>query len=83
MEPQVDICFKREKDKKRRCCIDLVIFVVSILLAFVIGLKIGALTGLVAFLGTGAIVLFLVTLLILLIIRIIMLICCEKKKGCC
>ena len=83
MEPQVDICFKREKDKKRRrCCIDLVIFVVSILLAFGIGLIIGALTGLVTFLGIGAIVLFLVTLLILLIIRIIMLICC-KKKDCC
>lgn len=83
MEPQVDICFKREKDKKRRCCIDLVIFVVSILLAFGIGLIIGALTGVVAFLGIGAIVLFLVTLLILLIIRIIMLICCGKKKDCC
>ena len=82
MESQVDICFKREKDRKRRCCIDLVIFVVSILLAFGIGLIIGALTTLVTFLGIGAIVLFLVTLLILLIIRIIMLICC-KKKDCC
>lgn len=82
MEPQVDICFKREKNKKRRCCIDLVIFVISLLLAFGIGLIIGALTGLVTFLGIGAIVLFLVTLLVLLIIRIIMLICC-KKKDCC
>jgi len=82
MEPQVDICFKREKNKKRKCCIDLVIFVISVLLAFGIGVIIGALTGLVAFLGIGAIVLFLVTLLILLIIRIIMLICC-KKKDCC
>ena len=82
MEPQVDICFKREKNKKRRCCIDLVIFVISILLAFGIGVIIGALTGLVTFLGIGAIVLFLVTLLILLIIRVIMLICC-KKKDCC
>ena len=82
MESQVDICFKREKNKKRRCCIDLVIFVVSILLAFGIGLIIGALTTLVTFLGIGAIVLFLVTLLILLIIRIIMLIC-YKKKDCC
>lgn len=82
MEPQVDICFKREKNKKRRCCIDLVIFVISVLLAFGIGLIIGALTTLVAFLGIGAIVLFLVTLVILLIIRIIMLICC-KKKDCC
>ena len=82
MEPQVDICFKREKNKKRKCCIDLVIFVISVLLAFGIGVIIGALTGLVAFLGIGAIVLFLVTLLILLIIRIIMLICCKKKECC-
>ena len=82
MEQQVDICFKREKNKKRRCCIDLVIFVISILLAFGIGLIIGALTGLVTFLGIGAIVLFLVTLLVLLIIRIIMLICCKKKECC-
>ena len=82
MESQVDICFKREKNKKRRCCIDLVIFIVSILLAFGIGLIIGALTTLVTFLGIGAIVLFLVTLLILLIIRIIMLICCKKKECC-
>lgn len=80
MEPQVDICFK--KDKKRRCCIDLVIFVVAILLAFGIGVIIGSATGLVNFLGIGAIVLFLVTLLVLLIIRIIMLVCC-KKRDCC
>lgn len=81
MEPQVvDICFK--KDKKRKCCMDLVIFVISILLTFAIGLIIGALTGLASFLGIGAIVLFLVTLLVLLAIRIIMLIC-NKKKSCC
>lgn len=82
MEPQVDICFKKEKDKKRKCCVDLVIFVISILLAFVIGLIIGALTGLVTFLGIGAIVLFLTTLLALLAIRIIMLICCKNIKCC-
>lgn len=79
MEQQVDICFKKEKDCKRRCCVDLVIFIISILIAFVIGLIIGALTGLVTFLGIGAIVLFLITLFALLAIRIIMLICCGKK----
>lgn len=82
MEPQVDICFKKEKNRKRRCCIDLVIFIISILLTFGIGLIIGAFTDFVSFLGIGAIVLFLTTLLVLLIIRIIMLICC-KKKDCC
>ena len=36
MEPQVDICFK--KDKKRRCCMDIAIFILVIFIAFVIGL---------------------------------------------
>ena len=79
MEPQVDVCFK--KDKKRRCCIDLVIFIVSILIAFVVGLLIGNLTGFVPFLGTGAITLFTATLVLILLVRIIMIICCDKK--CC
>ena len=79
MEPQVDVCFK--KDKKRRCCIDLVIFIISIIIAFVVGLIIGNLTGLVTFLGIGAIVLFLATLVLILLVRIIMNICCNKK--CC
>ncbi len=79
MEPQVDICFK--KDKKRKCCIDLVIFIISILIAFVVGLIIGNLTGLVTFLGIGAIVLFLATLLLILIVRIIIMIC--NKRKCC
>lgn len=79
MEPQVDICFK--KDKKGKCCIDLVIFIIAILIGFVAGLLIGNLTELVTFLGTGAIVLFLATLLIFIIVRVIMLIC--NKNKCC
>ena len=39
------------------------------------------LTGLVTFLGTGAIALFLATLVLLLIVRVIMLICNRNK--CC
>ena len=46
MEPQVEVCCK--KTRRIRCCIDLVIFIVSIIIAFVAGLLIGALTGLVA-----------------------------------
>lgn len=78
MEPQVDICFKREK--KRKCCVEIAIFITIVLVAFVVGLIIGALTGLADFLGTGAIVLFLATLLILLIIEIAILICCRKRN---
>jgi len=79
MEPQVDICFK--KDKRRKCCIDLVIFIISILVSFVAGLLIGSLTGFVEFLGTGAIVLFVTTLFLILLIRIIIMLC-ENKKCC-
>lgn len=78
MEPQVDICFK--KDKKRRCCMDIAIFILVILVAFVIGLIIGTLTDLISLLGLGAVILFLVTLVILLIIEVIMLICCRRKN---
>ena len=77
MEPQVDICFKKEK--KRKCCMEIAIFIIVVLLAFVVGLIIGALTGLVEFLGTGAIVLSLATLIVLLIIEIAMLICCRRR----
>lgn len=79
MEPQVDICFK--KDKKRRCCVDLVIFIISILITLVLGIVVGALTNLVPFLGIGAVVVLLAILLILLLIRIIML-ACNKKENC-
>lgn len=78
MEPQVDICFKREK--KRKCCVEIAIFITIILVAFVVGLIIGALTGLADFLGTGAIVLFLATFIILLIIEIAILICCRRRN---
>lgn len=77
MEPQVEVCFK--KNKKRRCCEDIVIFILAIFVAFVIGLIVGALTDLITTLGLGAVILFLVTLVILLIIEAIMLICCKRK----
>ena len=76
MEPQVDVCFKR--NKTRKCCMDLVIYIISIVVGFMVGLIIGNLTTLVTFLGIGAIVLFLATLLIIVIVRIIMMICCNK-----
>ena len=77
MEPQVDICFKKEK--KRKCCMEIAIFIIVVLLAFVVGLIIGALSGIVEFLGRGAIVLFLANLIVLLIIEIAMLICCRRR----
>ncbi len=79
MEPQVDVCFKNSRN--RRCRIDLVIFIISVLISFIVGLIIGNLTTLVSFLGIGAIVLFLATLFIILMVRIIMMIC--SKNRCC
>lgn len=78
MEPQVDICFK--KDKKRRCCMDIAIFILVIFIAFVIGLIVGTLTDLISLLGLGAVILFLVTLIILLAIEAIIFVCCRRKN---
>jgi len=80
MEPQINInCRKKETT---RCCIDLILGVLILLLSFTVGLIIGALTGLLAFLGIGAVVVLLVLLVILIIIRIIMLACKENRKCC-
>ena len=80
MEPQVNInCRKREN---RRCCIDLILVVLLILLAFAFGLLIGALTSLIIFLGIGSLITFIAVLILLIIIRIIMLICKENRRCC-
>lgn len=77
MDPQVEICCK--KSRKIKCCIDLVIYILSILISFVIGLLVGALTEIVGFLTIGAIIVLLVELILLVIIRIITLLCCQRK----
>ena len=70
---------------KEKCCVDLVICILSSLLKFVAGLLIGALTGLVTALGIGAIIAITTLLLILLVLRIINILCCraKEKKDCC
>ncbi len=70
--------------KKNRCCVDIIICILSSLITFVAGLLIGALTGLVTALGLGAVIAILSILAILLIIRIINLVCSkDKKDDCC
>lgn len=64
---------------KKRCCIDIIIFVLSILIAFTVGVIIGAVTGLFALIGLGAIIVLIVILVILLVIRILTLVCCRQK----
>ena len=66
--------------KKNKCCVDLIVCIITTLLAFTIGLLIGALTGILILLNLGAIIAVLAILTILLIIRIINLICCKDKK---
>ena len=51
----------------------------SVIFAFVLGVVIGAVTGLFAALGLGAFIAILVILAILIITRIIMLVCCNRK----
>ena len=77
MGEQLD-CHK--KDKKRNCCLDLALVIIAGLAALVIGIIIGAFTGLVDTIGTGAIVAILVTFVVLFILRIVDLICFKKCK---
>ena len=61
-----------------RCCIDIVIFIISILLTFVIGVLVGGATELATVIGTGV----LITVFVLfIIIRVVQLLCCKIK--CC
>ena len=69
--------------KKEKCCVDLIVCILTSLLTFVIGVLVGGLTGLVSALGLGAIIAILAILVILLIIRIITLICCKVPKDTC
>ena len=70
--------------KKNKCCVDIVITILAIALAFVIGIIIGAVTEIYTTLGIGAFVVLAAILGILIIIRIIMIVCygCRDKKCC-
>lgn len=70
--------------KKNRCCVDIIICILTSLITFVVGVIIGALTTLVTTLGIGAVIAILTILVILLIIRILTLICFKDdcKKEC-
>ena len=70
-----DNCCKKSK----RCCIDIIVFILGLLFTFVIGVIIGAQTAIFEVLGLGAFVVLAVLLGVLIIIRIIMLICCKRK----
>ena len=74
-------CECKMKDKK--CCIDIIIFIISILLALTIGLIIGSLPiiGIILLIALPALIVLAVILLLLIFIRIIELKCdCNNKK---
>ena len=69
-----------KKDKKRKCCLDIVLFILAILTTFVIGIIVGVYTSLVETIGIGAIASILVTFAVLFILRIVDLVCFKKCK---
>lgn len=75
IEPSFEHC---EKNKSKKCCVDIVIYILSVIFTFLLGVVIGAVTGIFATLGLGAFIALLVILAILIVIRIITLICCKK-----
>lgn len=68
--------------RNKKCCVDIIIFILSVVFAFIIGIIIGATTGIFDALGVGAFVAFAILVGILIVIRIIMLTCfgCKKEK---
>ena len=72
-------CQKNDCPRKK-CCVDLILTILLVLFAFVIGLIIGALTGILVLLALSGFIAVAVLLGILILIRIIMLIC--NKKYC-
>lgn len=69
--------------KKDGCCVDIVICILTSLIAFTVGVLLGAITGIIVLLNLGAIIAVLTILAILLIIRIINLVCNKDKKEDC
>lgn len=69
-------------NKIEKCCVDIIICILTSLILFLAGLIVGAFTGLASILGIGAIIAIIAILAILLIIRIINLICCKENNKC-
>lgn len=76
IEPSFDCC---NKSKNKRCCVDVVIFILTIAFAFILGVVIGAVTGLFDALGIGALIAILIILFLLIAIRIVLLACSKNK----
>lgn len=80
MEPQVTICCHTRRNNRRCCYIWLIIGILAIILAFTIGLVIGALARNLILMSLPAIIVFIVILIILIIIEIIRLLCNRERR---
>lgn len=82
MEPK---CYYEEQKcrKEKRCCVDLALTILLVSFAFVLGLIIGALTGILVLLGLSGFIAVAVILALLIVLRIVTLACCKKQKKCC
>lgn len=69
--------------KEKRCCVDLILTILLVAFAFVLGLIIGALAGILVLLGLSVFIAIAVILGLLIVLRIVALICCKKEKKCC
>ena len=68
---------------KKRCCVDLILTILLVAFAFVLGLIIGALTGILVLLGLGAFIAVAVILALLVVLSLVPLACNRKhNKGC-
>lgn len=83
MEKEEYCCPGKQKKNNKKCCVDLVIFVLSIFLAFTVGLLIGIIPilGTILLLASPAIIVLAIVFLVWIIIREIELKCDEKCKD--
>lgn len=72
-----------KKERRNRCCIDIIVFILSVLLALTVGLIIGSLPiiGTILLIAIASLIILAIILVILIIIRIIQL-KCNRNKCC-
>lgn len=78
-----DCYYDGRKERKNRCCVDVIVFILSVLFALTIGLIIASIPaiGAVLFTAIAALIILAIILAILIITRVIQLICNRHK--CC
>ncbi len=67
-----------ENRPRKKCCIDLIVVILSVILAFSVGGILGAFNAILVFVSLAAIIVFSIVIAILLAIRIILLLCNKK-----